>query len=80
MVKLAVDFEFASRRWWEEGGQDLWEGLTDRTDESSVVVEASLADSWLLEAEKISGWDEGHEFAPHPIQRLEVAEDDVQEG
>ena len=75
-VKLAVDFEFASRTWWDEGGQDLWDGITEGFEESSVVLDTSIAESWLTEARKIEGWSDGHEFAPHPIAVREVEEDD----
>ena len=29
LVRLAVDFEFASRTWWEAGGDDLWQGIAE---------------------------------------------------
>jgi hypothetical protein len=77
MVRLSVDFEFDSRTWWEGGGQELWEGITGGFDSNSVVVDEALAESWIAEAEKIPGWDDGHEFAPHPIVLVSVDEDDA---
>ena len=77
MVRLSVDFEFDSRTWWERGGQELWEGITGGFDSNSVVVDEALAESWIAEAEKIPGWDDGHEFAPHPIALVSVDEDDA---
>ena len=77
MKKLAIDFEFASRTWWENGGQELWEGVTEGFDGSGVLVDDDLAASWLVQAQGIEGWDEGSEYAPHPIRLEEVNEDDV---
>ncbi len=76
MIRLAVDFEFESRTWWDEGGQDLWDAITDGADESAVVLEESLAESWVAQAEKIEGWDDGHEYAPHPVSVSPVDEDE----
>ena len=56
MVRLAVDFENPSRQWWDGGGRELWEGITEDFDGHSVVLEESLADSWLAAARKIPGW------------------------
>ncbi len=75
-VRLAVDFEFDSRVWWDQGGQDLWDGITEGFEESSVVVEQNLAESWLAAAQKIGGWNDGHEYAPHPVNVSPVPEDD----
>ena len=74
-VRLTIDFEFSSRTWWDEGGQDFWDMLTDGLDHS-VVLEASVADSWVADAKKIEGWDDGHEYAPHPIAVVPVSEDE----
>jgi hypothetical protein len=76
MVRLAVDFENPSRQWWDGGGRELWEGITEDFDGHSVVLEESLADSWLTAARKIPGWEGGPEYAPHPIQLQPVDEDD----
>jgi hypothetical protein len=74
MVRLSIDFEHTSRTWWENGGQELWDGITEDFDGSSVVLDDSLAESWLAEAAKVSGWDEGTEYSPHPIGRSDVDE------
>jgi len=76
VVKLSVDFEHASRVWWEAGGRDLWEGLTGGFDESSVVLDDDVASSWLAEAARLPGWSDGPEFAPHPIAAQALADDD----
>lgn len=76
MVRLAVDFENTSRRWWEGGGQELWDGITEGFDGHSVVVDESLAESWLTEARKLPGWEGGPEYAPHPVRVLPVEDDD----
>jgi hypothetical protein len=76
MVRLAVDFENGSQQWWDEGGKELWEGITEGFDGHSIVLEESLAESWLAEAHKIPGWEGGPEYAPHPIQLLPVDDDD----
>jgi hypothetical protein len=74
MVRLSIDFEHTSRTWWENGGQELWDGITEGFDGSSVVLDDSLAESWLAEAAKVVGWDEGSEYSPHPIARSAVDE------
>jgi len=76
MKKLAIDFEFSSRTWWESGGQDLWDALTEAFDGSGVVVDDDLAESWLAQAQAIEGWDDGPEYAPHPVRLSEVDEED----
>jgi hypothetical protein len=76
MVKLAIDFEHASRVWWEKGGQDLWDGITEGFDGSSVVLDESIASSWLERARQLPGWDAGPEYAPHPVTVSPVNEDE----
>ena len=76
MVKLAIDFEFTSRTWWENGGQELWDAICESFDGSGVLVDDSLAASWIAQAEQIEGWDEGTEYAPHPVRGAAVEDDD----
>ena len=76
MVKLAIDFEFTSRTWWNSGGQELWDALCEAFDGSGVMVDPHLAESWLVQAQAIDGWDEGTEYAPHPVRTAAVNEDD----
>jgi hypothetical protein len=78
MVRLAIDFEFPSRTWWENGGQELWDGIAEAFDGSHVLVDESLAASWLAQAQCIAGWNEGHEYAPHPV-RLSAIDPDEEE-
>jgi hypothetical protein len=80
VVKLAIDFEFSSRTWWDSGGQELWEALGEGFDGSSVVVDDDLAASWLAQARAITGWDDGPEFAPHPVRSSPLADDDADAG
>lgn len=77
MVKLSIDFEFPSRVWWENGGQDLWDALAEGFDGSGVVVDEDLANSWLSQAAAIEGWDDGHEYAPHPVRLAPLDEDEL---
>jgi hypothetical protein len=77
LKKLAIDFEFGSRVWWESGGQQLWDAVTEGFDGSGVLVDDDLAESWMLQARSIEGWDDGSEYAPHPIRLEDVNEDDV---
>jgi hypothetical protein len=74
--RLAIDFEFSSRTWWESGGQELWNAVTESFDGSGVIVDDDLAASWLAQASAIAGWDEGPEYAPHPVRASAVDEDD----
>jgi hypothetical protein len=74
MVRLSIDFENTSKNWWEQGGQELWDGITEGFDGNSVVVDESLAGSWLETARQIPGWNDGPEYAPNPITVTEVDE------
>ncbi|GAH73826.1 unnamed protein product [marine sediment metagenome] len=76
MVKLAIDFENPSPKWWDGGGLDLWEAILEGFDNNSVVVDRGIADSWLAEAAKLPGWDGGSEYSPHPICIKEIDEDE----
>jgi hypothetical protein len=74
MLKLQIDHEFMSRTWWESGGQRLWDAVSDGL--GSVVLEDDIARSWLDQASRLPGWNEGPEFAPHPIAASSVGDDD----
>jgi hypothetical protein len=76
MVRLAIDFENTSQTWWDEGGRDLWEGMLEGFDNNSVLLERSIAESWLAEAAKLPGWEGGPEYSPHPIRIVDVDEDE----
>ena len=76
VLRLAIDFENPARTWWERGGRDLWESIAESFDSGSVVLEDSVARSWVREAEKIPGWADGPEYAPHPVVVREVDEDE----
>lgn len=76
VVRLAVDFENTNQVWWDSGGRSLWEGLVEGFDGNDVVVETSIANSWLIEAARIPGWDGGPDYAPHPVCTKSVAEDE----
>lgn len=67
LTRLAVDFEHPSRTWWESGGRELWEAITEGFGENAVVLDAEVAESWLAEARRVQGWEDGPEHAPHPI-------------
>ena len=75
-TRLSIDFEHASRTWWQSGGQELWEALAGDSDASQVVVEDSIAESWLAQAEGIPGWNAGPEFAPRPVTSAPVPDDE----
>lgn len=76
MMRLSVDFENPSQQWWESGGRELWEAITEAFDGSKVVLDDDLARSWLADASRIPGWHGGPEHAPHPIVAAPVAEDE----
>lgn len=76
LVKLAIDFECPAPLWWKSGGRALWETLLESFDNSSVVVEESIARSWLAQAEQIPGWSGGPEYAPSPILLKPIEEDE----
>ena len=76
MVKLGIDFENPAREWWAGGGQLLWESIAESADASSVIVDESIAKSWLVQAAEIPGWNAGPEYAPHPIRLSDVDPDE----
>ena len=76
LIRLAIDYEHESRRWWESGGQALWEAILESPDDKDAVLDESLAESWWGQAGAIAGWDDGPEYAPHPIVRIPVDEDE----
>jgi hypothetical protein len=76
MVRLAIDFENTARRWWDSGGRVLWESIAEGFDTAHVLVDESLAASWLAQAARIPGWDDGPEFAPHPVALKPVDADE----
>ena len=45
LVRLSVDYEFPSRSWWEKGGQDLWDAISQGFD-GGVVVSDELYLVW----------------------------------
>ena len=76
MVRLAIDFENESKLWWESGGRELWEGLLEGFDNNDVVLEESIAESVIAQAAEIPGWDDGPDYAPHPLRVKPVDEDE----
>ncbi len=76
MIKLVIDFDCPSPQWWEGGGQDLWDSILEGFDNNAVVLDRSIAESWLVAASKIDGWSGGLEHAPHPIRLQELDEDE----
>ncbi|HJO24789.1 MAG: hypothetical protein QF890_01150 [Myxococcota bacterium] len=76
LVRLAIDYEFSSRQWWDQGGQDLWEALADASETAAIVLDEALADSWLAQAGSLPGWNDGPEYAPHPIAVSPADEED----
>jgi len=78
LVRLSIDYEHESRRWWESGGQELWDAILESPGANDVVLDESLAESWLAQAGSIAGWDDGPEYAPHPVTSQAVdADEDV---
>ena len=76
MVRLAIDFENPASEWWQGGGRELWEALLESFDRNDVVVDEHLALSWLAEAARLPGWDDGPDYAPHPVRIKAINEDE----
>ena len=58
-------------------GYDLNYKDVDRARQFIKELEESIAESWLREAAKLPGWNDGPEYAPHPVAPAEVNEDEV---
>jgi len=76
MIKLAIDFDCPSPGWWEAGGRDLWESILEGFDKNDVLLDRSIAESWIAAASRIEGWEGGPEHAPHPIRFKSIDEDE----
>ena len=76
MVRLAIDFENTNKEWWEAGGRDLWEGMLEGFDNHSVLLERSIAESWLAQAAELTGWSGGPDHSPHPIRMVDIDDDE----
>jgi len=76
MVKLAIEYENPAPTWWESGGRDLWAAIAEDPDAGSVLVDESVAESWLAQAATIPGWEGGPDYAPHPIYMKTADEGD----
>ncbi|MCZ6465448.1 MAG: hypothetical protein O7A09_14030 [Proteobacteria bacterium] len=76
MVRLAIDFENPCPKWWDSGGRELWEGLLEGFEENDVLLDEPVAQSVLARAAEIPGWDDGPEYAPHPIRMKAIDEDE----
>ena len=75
-VRLAIDYENSSKLWWQSGGRELWESIAEAPDAPSIVVDESIADSWLAQAAQLPGWFDGPEYAPHPISKSPLDPDE----
>ena len=67
LIKLVIDFDCPNPEWWEGGGRDLSESILEGFDNNSVLLDRSLAESWLRAASQIAGWEGGMEHAPHEL-------------
>ncbi len=76
LVKLCIDYENPARDWWDEGGRELWESIAEAPDAGSIVVDDSIAKSWLEQAATLPAWDQGPEYAPHPVRVVDVDPDE----
>ena len=76
MVRLVIDFENPATQWWEQGGRDLWESIVEGFENNGVLLEQTLAESWLAQAATIPGWEGGPEHSPHPVRMEPVDEDE----
>jgi len=77
MVRLAIDFECPAPEWWRNGGRDLWESLLEGFDNNDVLLDESVAESILSQCAGIPGWEGGPEYAPHPICRKPIDDDEI---
>jgi hypothetical protein len=76
MIKLTIDFDCAAKEWWESGGSDLWESILEGFDNNDVLLDQSIAESWLAAAAGVPGWEGGPKHAPHPIRMKQIDEDE----
>lgn len=81
-MRLAGTLGFRDEPWlvgtdWENGDEDWWDAANTATNAPAVwqaaasadpiVVTADEAEQIIAWAETLPGWDEGPEFAPHPL-------------
>jgi len=78
LVRLSLDYEHPSRTWWENGGQELWDSIRESFEEGAVILDENVAASWLRNAEQVAGWNDGPDYAPHPIRLTPLAEDEIE--
>ena len=76
MVRLGVDYENRAALWWDSGGRDLWESLLEGFDNNEVILDEPVAESVLARCAEIPGWNDGPEYAPHPICVKPIDEDE----
>jgi hypothetical protein len=76
MVRLSIDFENPASEWWEGGGRDLWESIVEGFDNNDALIDRALAESWLVQAAQVPGWDGGPDYSPNPIRMVEIDEDE----
>ena len=76
LLRLAIDYEHPGRRWWESGGQELWDAILESPGATDVVLDRGLAESWVEQASGIDGWSDGPEYAPHPVTVTPVDADE----
>ena len=80
LYRLGIDFENPAKDWWDNGGRELWESVAESPDAAKVLLDESIARSWMEQASQIEGWEGGPEFAPHPVFMREAEEDEIAEG
>jgi hypothetical protein len=71
MKRISVDWEFAAEDWWMAAQTDQHTPaafapmLADNTD--SITVSDDEADQIIAWATNLPGWDDGPEYAVHPL-------------
>ena len=56
--------------------QTLPPGPVGDEEKSEVVMDEALAQSWIAQAQQIPGWQDGPDYAPHPIVAQALEPDD----
>lgn len=82
MKRISVDYENNANAWWEDARQQLDQApanvrarlmpLLEPLGPAQIDVADSTAEAIVDWAESLEGWDDGPDYAPHPLLAQDV--------